>query len=210
MLQARDDGLRRPRVVDADGGAQVGDRQSRRIPNLVFAPVVHRDLAVERVGIVIRFQSDPWIAGQRSFDACKWRVLLKRDDRVRVPRDADLACQPQGPGVDVHRRRARLNRPGVEAPRHRRPRFGGADLGDLDYGSATGRVGEVARPGRMNREPRPLAVAEAVPSRQRPDIGGKFRVVDFALSNCMNSGIRRMGVIPHSKSHSPLRHLQRG
>jgi glucose-1-phosphate adenylyltransferase len=34
--------------------------------------------------------------------------------------------------------------------------------------------------------------------------------VDFALSNCMNSGIRRIGVITQYKSHSLLRHLQRG
>ena len=40
--------------------------------------------------------------------------------------------------------------------------------------------------------------------------GGKFRIVDFALSNCMNSGIRRVGVITQYNSHSLLRHLQRG
>src|SRR4051794_21060293 len=40
--------------------------------------------------------------------------------------------------------------------------------------------------------------------------GGKFRIVDFALSNCLNSGIRRIGVITQYKSHSLLRHLQRG
>jgi ADP-glucose pyrophosphorylase len=40
--------------------------------------------------------------------------------------------------------------------------------------------------------------------------GGKFRIVDFALSNCVNSGIRRIGVITQYKSHSLLRHLQRG
>ena len=41
-------------------------------------------------------------------------------------------------------------------------------------------------------------------------IGGKFRIIDFALSNCLNSGIRRIGVITQYKSHSLLRHLQRG
>ena len=40
--------------------------------------------------------------------------------------------------------------------------------------------------------------------------GGKFRIIDFALSNCMNSGVRRIGVITQYKSHSLLRHLQRG
>ena len=40
--------------------------------------------------------------------------------------------------------------------------------------------------------------------------GGKFRIVDFALSNCVNSGIRRIGVITQHRSHSLQRHLQRG
>jgi len=49
-------------------------------------------------------------------------------------------------------------------------------------------------------------------SRAKPAVyfGGKFRIVDFALSNCLNSGIRRIGVITQYKSHSLLRHLQRG
>ncbi len=49
-------------------------------------------------------------------------------------------------------------------------------------------------------------------NRAKPAVyfGGKFRIVDFALSNCMNSGIRRIGVITQYKSHSLLRHLQRG
>ena len=40
--------------------------------------------------------------------------------------------------------------------------------------------------------------------------GGKFRTVDFALSNCLNSGIRRVGVVTPYKSHSLERHLERG
>ena len=40
--------------------------------------------------------------------------------------------------------------------------------------------------------------------------GGKFRIIDFALSNCLNSGVRRIGVLTQYKSHSLLRHLQRG
>jgi glucose-1-phosphate adenylyltransferase len=40
--------------------------------------------------------------------------------------------------------------------------------------------------------------------------GGKFRIIDFALSNCINSGIRRIGVVVQYESHSLLRHLQRG
>ena len=48
--------------------------------------------------------------------------------------------------------------------------------------------------------------------RAKPAVyfGGKFRIVDFALSNCLNSGIRRIGMATQYKSHSLLRHLQRG
>ena len=48
--------------------------------------------------------------------------------------------------------------------------------------------------------------------RAKPAVyfGGKFRIVDFALSNCLNSGVRRIGVLTQYKSHSLLRHLQRG
>jgi glucose-1-phosphate adenylyltransferase len=48
--------------------------------------------------------------------------------------------------------------------------------------------------------------------RAKPAVyfGGKFRIVDFALSNCVNSGIRRMAVMTQYKSHSLMRHLQRG
>ena len=39
-------------------------------------------------------------------------------------------------------------------------------------------------------------------SRAKPAVyfGGKFRIVDFALSNCLNSGIRRIGVVTQYKS----------
>ncbi len=40
--------------------------------------------------------------------------------------------------------------------------------------------------------------------------GGKFRIIDFPLSNCINSGIRNVGVITQYKSHSLIRHLVRG
>jgi glucose-1-phosphate adenylyltransferase len=48
--------------------------------------------------------------------------------------------------------------------------------------------------------------------RAKPAVffGGKFRIIDFALSNCLNSGIRRIAVATQYKSHSLLRHLQRG
>jgi glucose-1-phosphate adenylyltransferase len=41
-------------------------------------------------------------------------------------------------------------------------------------------------------------------------IAGKFRIVDFVLSNCVNSGIRRVGVATQYKSHSLIQHIQRG
>jgi glucose-1-phosphate adenylyltransferase len=49
-------------------------------------------------------------------------------------------------------------------------------------------------------------------NRAKPAVyfGGKFRIIDFALSNSLNSGIRRIGVITQYKSHSLLRHLQQG
>jgi len=40
--------------------------------------------------------------------------------------------------------------------------------------------------------------------------GGKFRIIDFPLSNCINSGIRRVGIATQYKSHSLIRHLVRG
>src|SRR6478672_961077 len=48
--------------------------------------------------------------------------------------------------------------------------------------------------------------------RAKPAVafGGKFRIIDFTLSNCINSGIRRVNVCTQYKSHSLLRHLQRG
>ncbi|MBC7907425.1 MAG: NTP transferase domain-containing protein, partial [Rhodospirillaceae bacterium] len=39
---------------------------------------------------------------------------------------------------------------------------------------------------------------------------GKFRIIDFTLSNCINSGIRRIGVLTQYKAHSLLQHIQRG
>ena len=48
--------------------------------------------------------------------------------------------------------------------------------------------------------------------RAKPAVhfGGKFRIIDFALSNCINSGIRRMGVITQYQSHTLVQHIQRG
>ncbi len=48
--------------------------------------------------------------------------------------------------------------------------------------------------------------------RAKPAVhfGGKFRIIDFALSNCLNSGIRRIGVITQYQSHTLVQHIQRG
>src|SRR6516165_7941418 len=48
--------------------------------------------------------------------------------------------------------------------------------------------------------------------RAKPAVffGGKFRIIDFALSNCINSGVRRIGILSQYKAHSLLRHLQMG
>jgi len=48
--------------------------------------------------------------------------------------------------------------------------------------------------------------------RAKPGLyfGGKYRIVDFPLSNCINSGVRRMGVLTQYKAHSLIRHLVHG
>lgn len=48
--------------------------------------------------------------------------------------------------------------------------------------------------------------------RAKPAVyfGGKFRIIDFTLSNCLNSGIRNIGMAMQYRSHSLLRHLQLG
>jgi glucose-1-phosphate adenylyltransferase len=48
--------------------------------------------------------------------------------------------------------------------------------------------------------------------RAKPAVpfGGKFRIIDFPLSNCINSGIRRVAVLTQYKAHSLIRHIQKG
>ena len=48
--------------------------------------------------------------------------------------------------------------------------------------------------------------------RAKPAVpyGGKFRIVDFPLSNCLNSGIRMIGVLTQYKAHSLIQHIQQG
>jgi glucose-1-phosphate adenylyltransferase len=53
---------------------------------------------------------------------------------------------------------------------------------------------------------------ELTDTRAKPAVyfGGKTRIIDFALSNAINSGIRRIGVATQYKAHSLIRHLTRG
>jgi glucose-1-phosphate adenylyltransferase len=53
---------------------------------------------------------------------------------------------------------------------------------------------------------------ELTDRRAKPAVyfGGKLRIIDFTLSNALNSGIRRMAVATQYKAHSLIRHLQRG
>ncbi len=48
--------------------------------------------------------------------------------------------------------------------------------------------------------------------RAKPAVpfGGKFRIIDFPLSNCVNSGIRKIGVMTQYKADSLIRHIQKG
>ena len=53
---------------------------------------------------------------------------------------------------------------------------------------------------------------ELTDARAKPAVhfGGKARIIDFALSNALNSGIRKMAIATQYKAHSLIRHMQRG
>src|SRR5450432_696273 len=53
---------------------------------------------------------------------------------------------------------------------------------------------------------------ELTDKRAKPAVyfGGKSRIIDFALSNALNSGVRRIAVATQYKAHSLIRHLNRG
>ena len=53
---------------------------------------------------------------------------------------------------------------------------------------------------------------ELTEKRAKPAVyfGGKSRIIDFALSNALNAGIRKMAVATQYKAHSLIRHMQRG
>ncbi len=80
-------------------------------------------------------------------------------------------------------------------------------------------------PARMNHSPlarsamayvlaggRGSRLLELTDKRAKPAVffGGKSRIIDFALSNAVNSGIRRIGVATQYKAHSLIRHMQLG
>ena len=53
---------------------------------------------------------------------------------------------------------------------------------------------------------------ELTEQRSKPAVpfGGKFRIIDFPLSNCINSGLRRVAVLTQYRAHSLIHHLQHG
>lgn len=55
-------------------------------------------------------------------------------------------------------------------------------------------------------------LTELSQSRSKPatPFAGKFRIIDFPLSNCINSGIRRVGVVTQYKAHTLIQHIQKG
>ncbi len=67
-------------------------------------------------------------------------------------------------------------------------------------------VGMVLAGGRGSR------LAQLTERRAKPAVSfaGKFRIIDFTLSNCVNSGVRRIGVCSQYRAQSLIRHLQRG
>jgi hypothetical protein len=83
---------------------------------------------------------------------------------------------------------------------------GGGGNGKADPAAGARRDGLCA--GRRPRQP----AEGADRPRAKPAVyfGGKTRIIDFALSNALNSGIRRIGVATQYKAHSLIRHLQRG
>src|SRR5918912_2874193 len=84
------------------------------------------------------------------------------------------------------------------------------------------RQGQIGRRtfGRLARDTYALVLAggrgsrlkELTDWRCKPAVpfGGKYRIIDFTLSNCINSGVRRIGVATQYKAQSLIRHLQRG
>jgi glucose-1-phosphate adenylyltransferase len=93
-----------------------------------------------------------------------------------------------------------------------------ADLGDSSFGKRRG--GDPRFVSQLTRNTFALILAggrgsrlhELTDWRAKPAVpfGGKFRIIDFTLSNCVNSGVRRVGVATQYKAQSLIRHLQLG
>ncbi len=105
----------------------------------------------------------------------------------------------------------------LEVPVYSRDCRGGGPREGADHlDSAT----DIRFVSRLTRETLALVLAGGRGSRLRSltdwrakpavPFGGKFRIIDFPLSNCINSGIRRMAVLTQYKSHSLILHIQRG
>jgi glucose-1-phosphate adenylyltransferase len=101
---------------------------------------------------------------------------------------------PEGPSTSDT---GRFHVPDISAAHHRRPAV--APLVRDTYAI-------VLAGGRGSR------LHELTDWRAKPAVpfGGKHRIIDFALSSCVNSGIRRIGVATQYKAHSLMQHLQRG
>jgi glucose-1-phosphate adenylyltransferase len=86
--------------------------------------------------------------------------------------------------------------------------------GDRPRGGSVVRNSEIARNtfGIVLAGGRGSRLMQLTDWRSKPAVpfGGKFRIVDFTLSNCVNSGIRRIGVATQYKAQSLIQHLQRG
>jgi len=97
--------------------------------------------------------------------------------------------------------------PDLERPRHE----DGAARGSADSGRFVSQLTKqtfalVLAGGRGSR------LRQLTDQRCKPAVpfAGKFRIIDFTLSNCVNSGIRRIGVATQYKAHSLIRHIQHG
>jgi glucose-1-phosphate adenylyltransferase len=55
-----------------------------------------------------------------------------------------------------------------------------------------------------------LGALTEIRAKPATPFGGKFRIIDFPLSNCVNSGIRQVFVLTQYKAHSLIQHIQRG
>src|SRR6201989_1718806 len=82
------------------------------------------------------------------------------------------------------------------------------------FGRRTAPVGPLARTSMayVLAGGRGTRLMELTDIRAKPAVyfGGKSRIIDFALSNALNSGIRRIAIATQYKAHSLIRHLQRG